>query len=315
MKEVTINYLGHDRSHYFNTIFGQLVNIKPENKELIEVNIFVSYEVNPLINLNLLLDNGIDAQIIYDPVQGRHYMSKVERAVEISKEYSVSLDEDVFINNHIWDFLIENRNELDREDVLLMCPLLSTGLPMVDWFVEQFFDDDTISYIHNLFKNIKFEPRSYAPPGCEVLNKCTMEADEWDYENFYSEVHKMDTYYKGIHPVRFSGDIQEKLLLQVLNNKRKLFEKFDYSIFSGKDRPYFCNNMFMMKTENWRKFVFDTTLFVDRFEEVPLNRFRDMYDLDMLYINNAFGVHPAYNWMGMDRYREMSDWFFHDIST
>ena len=314
MKKISINYLPHNRSYYFTTIFNQLINIKEENKNVIEVNVFVSYEDDPHINLNLLLDNGIDAQLIYQPHLDGHYMGKVEKAVDISRKYYISLDEEVFMNHYIWDYYIENCSVLDDEQNVWMAPLLSSGIPTVDWFIEQFFDDEEISYIHNLFKNTEFEPRSYAPPGCEVLNKCTVESEEWDYENFYNEVHKMNTYYKGIHPVRYSGDIQEKLLNMVLNNKRKLFKKFDYSIFSGKDRPYFCNNMFMMKTENWRKFVFDSTLFVDRFEEVPLNRFRDMYDLDMLYINNAFGIHPAYNWIGMDRYREMSDRFFNDIS-
>ena len=64
---ITINYLPNDRTHYFKTIFTQLIKIKDKNKEKINVNILVSKDGDENIDEKLLTDNGIDAQIIYQP--------------------------------------------------------------------------------------------------------------------------------------------------------------------------------------------------------------------------------------------------------
>jgi len=66
----------------------------------------------------------------------------------------------------------------------------------------------------------------------------------------------------------------------------------------------------MIKTNTWKKIVYDQSLFVDRFDEVPLNRYRLNNNLNMIFIENAYGVHPSYNWIGMEKYRELSDKFF-----
>ena len=46
--------------------------------------------------------------------------------------------EDIFINNHIWDFMIENPQILDDEKNLIVSPLTSTGIHTVEWFINQF---------------------------------------------------------------------------------------------------------------------------------------------------------------------------------
>ena len=132
MKLITINYLANNRTQYFSTIFNQLIKIKPENKEKISVNILSSREEEPDIDINLLTDNGIEANYIYQSHLGRHYMGKVEKAVEMSGKYYVSLDEDIFINTHIWDFMIENCSILDDDDIAWLSPLLSSGIPSID---------------------------------------------------------------------------------------------------------------------------------------------------------------------------------------
>jgi len=153
MKLITVNYIVHDRPHYFKTIFKQLIKIKDKNKKKVGVNILVSRENEPDIDVSLLNDNNIASQIIYQPHLGRHYMGKVEKGIDLSGKYSISLDEDVFINNHIWDFMIENHDILDDERNLLLTPLLSTGVPTVEWFIEQFFNEDEKLMLFEKFKN------------------------------------------------------------------------------------------------------------------------------------------------------------------
>jgi hypothetical protein len=242
MKTITINYLANERTQYFKPMFNQLIKIKDENKKKINVNMLVSKPHDENIDIKLLTDNGIEAEIIYLPESGRHYMCKVENAVKIAGDYIISLDEDVFLNNHIWDYMIEN------------CDIL---------------DDD---------KNLL-------------------------------------THYKGVHPVRVSEELQSLLVDLVLKHKNKLFEKMDYELFFNNDRPYFCNNVYMIKTSTYRKIIDDASLFVDKFDEVPVNTFRKIHDLNMVFIKNSFGVHPSYNWIGMDRYTELADKFFKGIEN
>ena len=313
MKPVTVNYLVNDRPQYFKTIFGQLIKIKEENKDKISVNILASRDSESDIDTSLLTNNGIEARYIYQPHLGRHYMGKVEKALELSGEYSISYDEDVFLNHHIWDYMIENRKVLDDDRNLFLSPLLSTGIPTIDWFIEQFFDNDEKEILFEKFKNTYIMESNCTPPGCGVLNKCTIDSDKWDYENFYEEVKKMHTYYKGIHPVRVSDEIQSLLVDLVLKNKDKLLNKQDFELFYNNDRPYFCNNVYMIKTENWKKIAYDRSLFVDKFDEVPLTKFRLLNNLNMVFIKNAFGIHPAFNWIGMRRYTELADKFFNGI--
>ena len=313
MKTITINYLANERTQYFKSIFGQLIKIKDSNKEKINVNMLVSKPHDDNIDIKLLTDNGIEAQIIYLPESGRHYMCKVENAMNIANKYTISLDEDVFLNHHIWNFMIENCDVLDDDRNLLFSPLLSTGVPTIDWFVEQFFEEEDRNLLFEKFKNTYIVESNCTPPGCGVLNKCTIDSDKWDCENFYNEVKKMPTYYKGVHPVRVSDELQSLLVDLVLKYKDKLLKKMDYELFYNNDRPYFCNNVYMIKTETYKKIVEDSSLFVDKFDEVPVNKFRERHNLNMVFIKNSFGVHPSYNWIGMDRYTELADKFFTEI--
>jgi hypothetical protein len=316
MKTITINYLANERTQYFKPMFNQLIKIKDENKKKINVNMLVSKPHDENIDIKLLTDNGIEAEIIYLPESGRHYMCKVENAVKIAGDYIISLDEDVFLNNHIWDYMIENCDILDDDKNLLFSPLLSTGIPTVDWFIEQFFDEEERNLLFEKFKNTYIMESNCTPPGCGVLNKCTIDSDkEWDSEYFYEETKKLATHYKGVHPVRVSEELQSLLVDLVLKHKNKLFEKMDYELFFNNDRPYFCNNVYMIKTSTYRKIIDDASLFVDKFDEVPVNTFRKIHDLNMVFIKNSFGVHPSYNWIGMDRYTELADKFFKGIEN
>ena len=51
----------------------------------------------------------------------------------------------------------------------------------------------------------------------------------------------------------------------------------------------------MIKTSTWKKIVTDRSLFVDPFDEVPLNRYFRMNNKKLLFINNGFGLHLMYN--------------------
>ena len=135
---ITINYLAHDRSTNFWNITKYFLNrIKEENKREIRVNILsthtADFERLDGIETNIVLFNS-----------GYNYMAKVEYALSQDTKYSVKLDEDCFIGNHVWDYMIENVKVLDSDDNFILAPLLSNNIPLVDRFIESFVTDESV---------------------------------------------------------------------------------------------------------------------------------------------------------------------------
>ena len=115
--------------------------------------------------------------------------------------------------------------------------------------------------------------------------------------------------------IRVSHEVQDKLIELILEDKEKLLSKQDYEFRFVKNRPYFCNSVWMMRTDVYKKIIHDRSLFVDTFEEVPMNKYRDKHNLYMVFIDNAFAVHPSYNNIGEGEYTELSDKFFKGVSV
>jgi hypothetical protein len=137
---ITIDYLPHARPvEYWRLTSHFLNNIKPENKKKIKVNILATND-EPWLDY---LDPDIAAQVIIFPYNG-NYLAKAKLASKDENPYSIKLDEDCFMSNHVWDYFIENIHILDDPDVLLVSPLVSTNIPLVDEFIDTFIDDEKV---------------------------------------------------------------------------------------------------------------------------------------------------------------------------
>ena len=141
-KKLTINLISHTRN-YFDTFYYFLDKVKPENKKLIKVNILSS----GMIPRNLEKEPK-DIELNYKNF-GACYMPKIKYAIEQETPYSVKIDEDIFTTNHIWDYMIENLELLENEDNLFLSSLLSTGIPTVDIYNEQFYNEEDRNKIAN----------------------------------------------------------------------------------------------------------------------------------------------------------------------
>ncbi len=133
-KLITINYLSHDRLAFHELTFHFLSKIKEENKAKIVLNILASKENNWSEICSKL---GIECNI-YIINSGSNYLDKIRIAVNSNTEYSVKLDEDCFISNHVWDFMIENIDAVISEDVLLVSPIMSNNIPSCDYFINDY---------------------------------------------------------------------------------------------------------------------------------------------------------------------------------
>jgi hypothetical protein len=62
--------------------------------------------------------------------------------------------------------------------------------------------------------------------------------------------------------------------------------------------PYICTSFFAIRNDVWRNIINDQSLYVDNFDEVPLNKYKDKTNKKMLFITNSFCVHIIYNTIG-----------------
>lgn len=283
---ITINYLAHDRSTNFWNITKHFLNrIKGENKRKIRVNILsthtTDFERLDGIETNIVLFNS-----------GYNYMSKVEYALSQDTKYSVKLDEDCFIGNHVWDYMIENVEVLDSDDNFILAPLLSNNIPLVDQFIESFVTDVSVKeQIYSDFLK-RDMPNGLWGVDYSPLNQYTLQANSWNSNAFYDGVSKINHYYKGIHPIRICAEAQIILNEYIMNNFDRITNKQDYSIEEF-TCPYYTNSFFLIKTEDWRNLV--SMPGCDGFDEVPFNNFKNTFNKKTFYVKNGFALHLTYN--------------------
>lgn len=287
---ITINYLSHQRRDllkYWEITTHFLNKIKPENKEKVKINVLATKSFDWGSYLE-----GFDTQVMVFPDVELNYMQKISVALDETNKYSVKLDEDCFISNYVWDYIIENIDVLDDEDNFILTPMLSNGIPHTDRFVKSFIKDSSVReaiyscYLHQEMPNGLWGA-DYTP-----LNSYTINSHTWNSEAFFEGVSNLNTYLKGIHPIRICASAQVLLNDYVVQNFDRLISKQDYSIKEFKE-SYYTTSTFVIKTEDWRKLLGIGAH--DAFDEIQLNLYREKYNKKFLYIENGFGIHTIYN--------------------
>lgn len=302
--QINILPFNSNRLSFTKKSLNFLCKIKNENKKKINVVIFADKNIKEWNEISEDINKkGVLSKVI--PSSG--YMPKIIEAVKTECEYSCCMDEDVIMNQYVWDYLIENVNCLDNDKNLLLSPLLSNGIPTVEMFIESFFDEREKDELYEIFN------RTYIPNlwgvNYESLN---LNSKLWDYNTFYNEVKKINHHYKGMHPVRISYDAHMKIAEFICNKKEKFLSKQNYKI-KEVDLPYFCNNIYLIKTKVWSKIINDSTLFKDGFDEVPLNIYKEKNNKNMVFVDNSHAVHMAYNTLNIFKpnHQSMVERYYH----
>jgi hypothetical protein len=286
--------------------------MKPENKSRIHIQIFGSQSEHLRKDwqgmVSYLNVNGISASV---PTDQNAYDIRMSFCFNSGYKYSVKIDEDIFVNNFILDYLVENINCLDNDNNTFMAILLSTGIPTVEPFINGFFNQQEKEQLHNSFKQYRFE-HTWGVYYHE-LNRFTINASKWVPDDYFDYMkNNFHSHYKGIHPIRLHAPSTLLMNELVLRNKQKLVEKQNYMLYSTQQYPYLCNSFFAMRTERWKE-AFDTSDFHDGFDEVAINKYRIRTGGHMIIIDKSFAVHPSYNSIG-NLYKDISDAFFNEIS-
>jgi|UniRef100_A0A6C0IQ42 hypothetical protein len=297
MFDVCIGYLTDHRRLYTFDRFVSFVN-KLANKDKVCL-LILANNVEPSFFENIIKHNlhNVHCRIItFD--NNNNYINKINTLISFSKEnnikYCMKCDNDIIINNHALDYMFDNLHLLENKENLFITPSLSSGIPSVDYFIEDFFSESEKDTLYNLFLKTDM-PKSLWGFDYSPLNEYTVNSEKWNATQFINKNNQLNYHYKGIHPIRIN---KEAVLYQhqlILKYKHKIHEKQAYKMHITDDYSYLCNSIFIINADNYRKIIDSRELYVDPYDEVPVNKYFQMNKLRGVYVRNSFTIHPIYN--------------------
>lgn len=226
----------------------------------------------------------------FDYTSEYNYMMKVVFALNCNHEFSIKHDEDCYMTSASWDKFFANIENMTNDD-LLCTGAISSGIPTVEMFLEN-HTPEIKEDLFDIFKNTKLDYRGGAD-----YTKLNIEYESWNPDIFYELVKNFNHHYKGIHPIRINFPALKKINDYILENFNKVMSVKDCPIIKDNSKyPYFCNNTFGIRTEDWKKVVSSRELYVDNFDEVPLNRYRELHNKNFVFDTGIPIIHTMYNW-------------------
>ena len=303
-----INFIAHTRQENLTRICEEIYKIDDDLKSQIQINvlndIFCKKNVideieNKFRQSGIVFNNYIQLQPCY--------IDKCRIMSESKADYIIKYDEDIFLTTEAWNNFLSDADKIDWNKTACYAPLINTGIPSIVKFLDYFCDADTRSYFRMLFEQIKIENMWGA--NFESLNY----SKENPYD-FFDQVNKLTHYYKGIHPLRVSSEIQNLLVDYVLSNSAWKNPKIKDNLLQS-NPAYFCNSAYMMPTSFYKEAyqgMMSEKYVMDGFDEVGLNQYVSDKNKNFVFNLNSVAVHPSYNTIGMI-YNDISKKFFSNI--
>jgi len=294
--ELLIFYLTDNRRHFTFPHFIKLLN---NSERKTKWKLLILTHAN---DTNFYTEQLCNFDICYDIVnvdEYKNYLVKVHYACQYAETFKfphvMKCDNDIFIKPQTLDYMIDNLYLLEDSKHLTIGPVLTSGIPGVEYFKEEFLDETAQKQIEHLFLQTRFYNRDGAE--YEFLNQTTLCSNKWEKDVFFNNVKNMQHYYKGIHPIRINEVSLQFLNTYIINNKERFMEDYELSIIDNDNSPYLCNSIFCIKTDTYKKIILNRSLYVDYFEEVPLNKYAWLNNMNHLFVKNGFAIHMYYNWI------------------
>lgn len=312
--KVNIVYLPYRRWHFSELILATLDKCQFKNFHLTVCGMgHHRPEVEDICNKAHKL--GLSASPLIVTSSYLNYKDKLKIASEMDFDYSIKMDEDIFMGWFAWDYFFTNLKVLDCNDNLILAPTISSGIPTCDRFLKYSLNNDQQQSVKDKFTQTQFG--SLWGAYYESLNNTLIEG--YDKEKYYEGVSKLSHWYKGIHPIRVNFQAQKLLNQCILNNINQFTTRKDFFIEEMKE-PYFCNSFFAIKNKLWNKILNTEDYYVDNFDEVPLNRYREYHGGKFLCIPNTFAIHTCYNTLWETGNSELEvnaheEYFYQEILT
>ena len=268
---------------------------------------------------DILAPLDLNSAVLQVDNTGGNYMDKVRSAALIAQQnripYVMKCDNDLFFSGATLDFMLEHLDStLQSDKHLTLSPVLTNGIPTVEYFVRDFMDPVAQIAAKRHFMDAVF----YARDGADYtpLNQWTSESTsgEWNPAAFFDAVRQLPTHYKGVHPVRFNPEANHFINQYVVSHKHAFFERKPTGLIVDNDSPYLCDSMFCIRTDRYLTILDDQSAFVDGFDEVPVNKYADKHGMNHVFVENGYALHMMYNWVGnhTDYERRLCDQLFQE---
>jgi hypothetical protein len=244
-----------------------------------------------------LLENTPLRYTVISVPSDNNYLRKIQITMAYIRQHGIPYlmkhDNDILMSHFVYDYLYENLNVLEDKKNIVLTPTLTSGIPTCELFFQDYLSEKQQDTLKKLFLQYRHGPL-WGTDYTE-LNKYTLESDTWDWKAYANGVANRSHHYKGIHPVRMSKDAITELNRYVLEMKDKLFSKDSYEIVYDTTSPYFCNSIFCIHAETYFHILSQQDLYVDNYDEVPLNKWRDRHNLALAIVRKGVAIHPIYN--------------------
>jgi hypothetical protein len=306
---ITVCLIAHNRQRHLSVSLEELLKISDHNKQRIQVKVLNGefYDKNLIDDLSKKFEaaNIKFENILPCPAK---YFDKCKMMADQDSEYIIKCDEDIYMSSDGWDHFLNGVNSVNWDYCGCYVPLITSGIPGIETFLDLYVDKPTRDYFREVFSLTKI-PNMW---GVDEYEKLTYDKD--NSFKFFSDVSKIDHYYKGIHPLRVSSGLQSVLVDWLLINNN--WKKPDVIMPLSKSSPvYFCNSIYLMPTRYYKEAVEgmrSNKYIFDGFDEVGMNEY--IKDKDMLFITNlnSVAVHPSYNTIGLS-YEKISQKFYENI--
>lgn len=304
---LSIFIFAHSRRKYIYRICQELIWVDTRILEEIKVVLLVdSFTQSGLLEIiRLLKVNGVACSVI----ARRRYLDKSRVMSRSKSKLIMKLDEDIFMTSAVWERFLRDCFE-DTPEHSVLAPVISSGIPGVESFLSSFSDEAFAIQFRQKLSQVKI-PNIWGTNYESLLGKYRTDSTE----DFFAAVREIDHHYKGVHPLRFSEELQRELIDQVLLSstwKRPLMGKGGIVPDTA---PYFCNSVFITSSKIYREVIEGIDhgeYFTDGFDEVALNQYLDQRERPLFFNNSTAAIHPSYNTIGPN-YAEISDHFFNSI--
>jgi hypothetical protein len=313
MDKLLIFYLtSNDRPFVFDKFKNEIIKSNSVNKIKL---LIVNSDSDFSYYVEQLKSTEIDYDIVQVECPQSDYLPKVRYAIEYAKKYNhkyiFKYDSDVLIPSYTLDFIVENLSTLDNKDVLTISPLISNGIPSVEYFIDDFLDKNEAEEVRREFKKCIFQTQGgimdYTP-----LNSCTIyNQSDWSGEKYYDALNSyMDglvdigngrtpqnysKFYRGMHPVRH-GFGNYTLNDFIIKKKENFYLKKECYWSENTHCKQLVAMCFCILTENYDRIMNRENLTIDGCDEIPINRFGWNNNLKHLLARNGYGIHIIYNW-------------------
>ena len=222
---------------------------------------------------------------------GGEYMQKICSFIHYANEnqyiYCFKLDNDIILPSHIFDYIYENINIVDKG---ILLPTLTTSIPSIYFMLDDFGDDEIKSKLFKLFKEFRYTNE------WSILNNFLPK--EYTLEEYIFFINSIkEPYggnYKAIHPIRYNVECTKIWNQYILENKSSFFNTKDCYLFEDTLKCYFMPQAFLIHISLFQN-VLDKSLAFDIYDEVTLNNLIKRENKQIFYIRNCFGLHIAHN--------------------